>query len=97
MHNSGLTRLLALLPSISTLTTPPFTRAQSKAPIILDTDIATDIDDSFALALIINSPEPELLGVTTVAGDTQARARPAAKLLWEAGGAWRKVPVYAGQ
>jgi inosine-uridine nucleoside N-ribohydrolase len=68
----------------------------SKTPVILDTDIGTDIDDAFALALIINSPELELLGVTTVAGDTQARARLAAKLLWEAGGAWRKVPVYAG-
>jgi inosine-uridine nucleoside N-ribohydrolase len=71
--------------------------APSRTPIILDTDIGTDIDDAFALALIINSPELELLGVTTVAGDTQARARLAAKLLWEAGGAWRKVPVYAGQ
>jgi inosine-uridine nucleoside N-ribohydrolase len=71
--------------------------APSKTPIILDTDIGTDIDDAFALALIINSPELELLGVTTVAGDTQARARLAAKLLWEAGGAWREVPVYAGE
>jgi inosine-uridine nucleoside N-ribohydrolase len=66
-------------------------------PVILDTDIGTDIDDAFALALIVNSPELELLGVTTVAGDTQARARLAAKLLWEAGGAWRNVPVYAGE
>jgi inosine-uridine nucleoside N-ribohydrolase len=71
--------------------------APAKVPVILDTDIGTDIDDAFAVALIINSPELELLGVTTVAGDTQARARLAAKLLWEAGGAWRKVPVYAGQ
>ena len=69
----------------------------SKVPIILDTDIGTDIDDAFALALVINSPELELLGVTTVSGDTQARARLAAKLLWEAGGSWRKVPVYAGE
>ena len=68
-----------------------------RAPVILDTDIGTDIDDAFALALVINSPELELLGVTTVAGDTQARARLAAKLLWEAGGTWRKVPVYAGE
>jgi inosine-uridine nucleoside N-ribohydrolase len=68
-----------------------------KTPVILDTDIGTDIDDAFALALVINSPELELLGVTTVAGDTQARARLAAKLLWEAGGTWRKVPVYAGE
>jgi inosine-uridine nucleoside N-ribohydrolase len=71
--------------------------AGAKTPIILDTDIGSDIDDAFALALIINSPELDLLGVTTVSGDTQARARLAAKLLWEAGGAWRKVPVYAGQ
>jgi inosine-uridine nucleoside N-ribohydrolase len=68
-----------------------------KIPILLDTDIGTDIDDAFALALIVNSPELELVGVTTVAGDTQARARLAAKLLWEAGGAWRRVPVVAGE
>jgi inosine-uridine nucleoside N-ribohydrolase len=69
----------------------------AKTPIILDTDIGTDIDDAFALALIINSPELELLGVTTVSGDTAARARLAAKLLWEAGGKWRQVPVVAGE
>jgi purine nucleosidase len=65
-------------------------------PVILDTDIGTDIDDAFALALVVNSPELDLLGVTTVSGDTQARARLAAKMLWEAGGRWRDVPVYAG-
>ena len=70
--------------------------APAKIPIILDTDIGTDIDDAFALALIINSPEFDLLGVTTVSGDTAARARIAAKMLWEAGGKWRQVPVVAG-
>ncbi len=68
----------------------------AKIPVILDTDIGTDIDDAFALALIINSPEFELLGVTTVSGDTVARARIAAKMLWEAGRKWRQVPVVAG-
>lgn len=71
--------------------TPP------KIPILLDTDIGTDIDDAFALALIVASPELDLVGVTTVSGDTQARARLAAKMLWEAGGAWRRVPVVAGE
>jgi len=71
--------------------------APAKVPIVLDTDIGTDIDDAFALALVVASPEFELLGVTTVSGDTRARARLAAKLLWEAGGAWRRVPVYAGE
>ncbi|MGA3327274.1 MAG: nucleoside hydrolase [Terriglobia bacterium] len=70
--------------------------APAKIPVILDTDIGSDIDDAFALALIINSPEFELLGVTTVSGDTAARARIAAKMLWEAGGKWRQVPVVAG-
>jgi inosine-uridine nucleoside N-ribohydrolase len=65
-----------------------------KIPILVDTDIGTDIDDAFALALVLKSPELELLGVTTVSGDTHARARLAAKLLWEGGA--RTVPVAAG-
>lgn len=69
--------------------------AVSKIPILLDTDIGTDIDDAFALALIVRSPELELLGVTTVSGDTEARARLGAKLLWESG--FRRVPVVAGE
>jgi inosine-uridine nucleoside N-ribohydrolase len=71
--------------------------APAKIPVILDTDIGSDIDDAFALALIINSPEFELLGVTTVSGNTAARARIAAKMLWEAGGKWWQVPVVAGE
>ena len=64
-------------------------------PIILDTDIGSDVDDAFAVALILGSPELDLVGVTTVSGDTQARARLAAKMLWEAGK--RDVPVAAGE
>ncbi len=82
---------LALFNSVCAAADPP-----AKIPIILDTDIGTDIDDAFALALIIKSPELDLLGVTTVSGDTAARARIAAKLLWEEGGKWRQVPVVAG-
>ena len=92
MHN--LRRLVLVIFAVAITS---HTIAQAKTPVILDTDIGTDVDDAFALALVINSPELELLGVTTVAGDTQARARLAAKLLWEAGGTWRKVPVYAGE
>ena len=70
--------------------------AESAAPVILDTDIGTDIDDAYALAALIHRPELELLGVTTVSSDAGARARLAAKLLQVAGGKWAKVPVYAG-
>ena len=68
---------------------------KKKIPIVVDTDIGSDIDDAFALALILRSPELDLLGVTTVSGDAQARARLAAKLLWEGGR--RTVPVVAGE
>lgn len=67
----------------------------AQIPILLDTDIGTDIDDAFALALILRSPELRLLGVTTVSGDTAARARLAAKMLSEAGK--RRIPVAAGK
>lgn len=64
------------------------------APVILDTDIGGDIDDSYALVQVLRSPELDLIGVTTVAGDTVARARFAAKLL--AVGQRPDIPVYAG-
>lgn len=63
-------------------------------PVLIDTDIGTDIDDAFALALAMRSPEIEILGVTTVSGDTAARARLAARLLWDSG--FQFVPVAAG-
>ncbi|HLY61802.1 MAG TPA: nucleoside hydrolase [Terriglobia bacterium] len=81
-----------LLASTIIRAAPP---SQQKIPILLDTDIGGDIDDAFAVALILGSPELDLLGVTTVSGDTQARARLAAKMLWEAGR--RNVPVAAGE
>jgi inosine-uridine nucleoside N-ribohydrolase len=62
--------------------------------IILDTDIGDDIDDAFALALAASSPELKLLGVTTVHGPTEKRARIARKLLNEAGAS--DVPVIPG-
>ncbi|HET7840974.1 MAG TPA: nucleoside hydrolase [Terriglobia bacterium] len=68
--------------------------AADKVPILLDTDIGSDIDDAFALALILESPEFDLLGVTTVSGDAEARARLTAKLLEDAGR--QDVPVVAG-
>jgi purine nucleosidase len=42
---------------------------------ILDTDIGTDVDDILALTLMARSPEINLIGVTTVYGDTRLRAK----------------------
>lgn len=52
-------------------------QAAQAAPqlVILDTDIGDDIDDAFALALALRSPQLKLLGITTEYGDTELRAR----------------------
>ncbi len=63
-------------------------------PVLFDSDAGSDIDDLWALALVLAHPEIELAGATTVAGDTQARARLVAKMLRLAGA--EAVPVAAG-
>lgn len=61
---------------------------------ILDTDIGTDVDDTLALALILASPEIDLIGITCVYGQVDLRARIALKLLQLAG--IDDIPVYTG-
>ena len=63
-------------------------------PVILDTDIGDDIDDAFALGLILTSPELKLVGVTTTFGDTELRARLVERYLTAVGRG--DVPVLAG-
>ncbi len=46
-----------------------------RRPAILDTDIGTDVDDILALVLLARAAELQLIGVTTVYGDTSLRAR----------------------
>jgi inosine-uridine nucleoside N-ribohydrolase len=61
---------------------------------ILDTDIGDDIDDAFALALVLRSPEIKLLGITTEYGDTELRARLLDRYLTAVGRT--DIPVAAG-
>jgi len=65
-----------------------------KQKVIVDTDIGDDIDDAFALALAVSSPRLEVIGVTTAWGDTDLRARLAARLLKAMGR--DEIPVAAG-
>lgn len=75
-------------------------RAWSQKPlpvpqkVILDTDIGDDIDDAYALALVLSSPELKLMGVTTAWGDTSLRARLVEGMLCETG--QQAIPVIAG-
>ena len=81
--------LLLLLLSIGA---PSFLKA--RIPVVLDTDIGTDIDDTWALAQLLRSPELDLKLVLTDTGDTRYRAAVAAKFLESAGRA--DVPVGVG-
>jgi purine nucleosidase len=63
--------------------------------VVIDTDIGDDIDDAFALALAVKSPELEVLGVTTTFGDTETRAKIAERFLTEIGRT--DIPVFAGE
>lgn len=56
-----------------------------RIPVVLDTDIGTDIDDTWALLQVLRSPELDLKLVLTDTGDTTYRAKVAAKFLQAAG------------
>ena len=69
--------------------------AQTREKVIIDTDIGDDVDDAFALALAVQSPEFEILGVSTTFRDTQLRARLVDRFLGEVGRS--DIPVLAGK
>ena len=54
-------------------------------PVILDTDIGSDIDDTWALAMLMRCPELDLKMVLTETADTTYRAALTAKFLTVAG------------
>lgn len=63
--------------------------------VLIDTDIGDDIDDAFAL-LAAMAAGFDIVGITTVFRNTDARARMTKKLLKTYGGGYEAVPVYAG-
>ena len=68
--------------------------AQGREKIIIDTDIGDDIDDAFAVALALKSPELQILGITTEFGETGIRANLLDRMLEEAGRP--DIPVAVG-
>jgi inosine-uridine nucleoside N-ribohydrolase len=55
-----------------------------KIPVILDTDIGDDIDDTWALGVLLNSPEVDIKLITTSTTNTLNKARIVAKMLMAA-------------
>jgi purine nucleosidase len=64
-------------------------------PVLLDTDIGSDIDDALALAYVLAHPRCELLGITVVTGAVERRAACADAVCRAAGRT--DVPIRLGQ
>ena len=65
-----------------------------KIPVILDTDIGGDIDDTWALVMLLKSPELDVKLITSDSGNDTYRAKIIAKMLEVAGRT--DIPVGVG-
>lgn len=62
--------------------------------VLVDTDIGSDIDDALCLSYLLRHPGVELLGITTVSGEAETRARLASMLVRFYG---KKIPIAVGK
>jgi purine nucleosidase len=85
--------VVSLVPAATQAHSKPSAIA-AKAKVIIDTDIGDDVDDAFAVGLALQSPELEILGITTAWGDTHLRARLVDRMLAETGNT--NIPVAEG-
>ena len=67
----------------------------TKIPVLLDTDIGSDIDDAVALAYLLKKPQCDLVGITTVSGDVQKRAALAEAICHSVGR--NHIPIHCGR
>ncbi|MBB5767215.1 inosine-uridine nucleoside N-ribohydrolase [Xanthomonas arboricola] len=80
--------------------TPAVTAAQapptptSTELLVVSTDIGDDIDDAFALGLLLRSPQLRVLGIASAWGDTGLRAQLLQRLLQQAGRS--EIPLAVG-
>lgn len=94
-----LTRCLLILTVVGTLVSVPASATAAepaqpvkRIPVILDTDIGDDIDDTWALGLLLGCPELDVKLVVGDYGRPQYRARLIAKLLQ----AWGRTDIPVG-
>ncbi len=96
LYTSGLLkRLFCLVLLLSLFTSRNMLHGDEKMKIIFDTDLAGDIDDAFAHALVQVSPEFEVLGITIADGPTDQRARVSCRMLYNCG--QENIPVAVGR
>lgn len=70
--------------------------AAARQKVIFDCDLAGDVDDAYAVALLLTSPELEVLGLVMGHGNTWGRARVAGRLLYELG-LEEQIPIVVGR
>jgi purine nucleosidase len=80
-----LSALLLVLPGMA---------QQHRNKVIVDTDVGDDVDDAFAIDLVLASPELEVLGLSSAWGDTALRARMLDRMVCETGR--KEIAVHAG-
>ena len=81
----ALVAVFLLVPASGVSAADSAARPSRKIPVIFDTDICDDIDDTWALALLLQSPEFDVKLVTTAVGNTKSKAKTVAKFLEVAG------------
>lgn len=73
-----------------------FNLSAQKQKVIFDCDLGGDIDDAFAVALLLTSQEKfEILGFCMDHGNTPGRGQVAAKMLYETG--LENIPIFIGR
>ena len=85
--------ITAMLLSLALL--PCARPSYAKTPVVLDTDIGDDIDDTWALALLVAKSELDVKLITTTCGKAEYRAKIIARLLTVAGRT--DVPIGLGE
>jgi len=64
-------------------------------PVILDTDLGDDIDDTWALCMMLGAPQIDLKLIVTASDDTPTKTRLAAKILERVGRT--EIPIGTGK
>jgi inosine-uridine nucleoside N-ribohydrolase len=86
---------LAIVTSGFVATVEGGAEAAERIPVIYDTDIGDDIDDTWALVMLLKSPQLDLKMISTTSYNARARARLIAKLLTVAGRS--DIPIALGR
>src|SRR5262245_32426855 len=81
---------VALLLSHSAISARP-----GNVPVIIDTDIGSDVDDAFGLSLALASRELDVRGITTCGGQAEDRAWLVCRFLTQVGR--KDIPVAYGR